>query len=215
MLDMRAGKPQLVSASRHRAGLELTQNGQWNDRILCEGHERVIGCGDDYGVRFCRAVRKAGHLKPSFYANPKGNSLLHFAYAVIWRHWASYQGSADEPRLGPYNEVLLRQLLGGGPYDLEMMLGHSPIVSGSNRLLDFAIAPYRQRLADFNVVHFSLYGIDFYLKTDRRPFPGDWKPYLVNGNDPVFIGRLDDLEWSAIPKLQAIFLQMAKSNWKG
>lgn len=62
MLDLRAAERHLVSGHKDREGVLLKQNGYWDDRVLCDVHEKMIGAADDYGVRFCRAFREARDL---------------------------------------------------------------------------------------------------------------------------------------------------------
>jgi hypothetical protein len=214
MLDMRADSPQLIAGRRQKPGIELRQNGEWNDRILCATHEAAIGSGDDYGVRFCRRWRKLGAgQKIVKVPNPKPDQLLRFAYAIVWRH-AVGQVSPSLLQLGPFERVIFDQLSSDGPYDLQLLIGASPLTL-QGRPLTLAIAPYRDRMTIWNVIHFTLSGLDFYLKVDQRPFPTAFRPYLANDNDPVIISNPGARSVHQVPKLRPIFEQMRKSTWKG
>lgn len=218
MLDMKADSPQLVGGDRHRDGVKLQQNGEWDDALLCANHEGSIGIGDDYGVRFCRYFRTKGIQRPNDRAldvpNVRPDLLMHFAYGVIWRHVASASGRANRLDLGPFGDEMLDAMQARGPYDLELIVGCNPLTARGRRV-DIAIAPYRERMEGWNVWHFAISGLDFYLKTDRRPFPESWRPYLANSNNPIVVGQIDERGFHQVPKLFPILRRMRRTTWKG
>lgn len=218
MLDMKAGSPQLVGGNRHTDGVQLHQNGEWDDALLCAEHEASIGIGDEFGIRFCRSFRTNGIQRSNDRAldvpNAKPDSLMHFAYAVIWRHVASASGRADRLDLGPFGDEMLDAMQTRGPYDLELIVGRNPLTVRDQRV-DIAIAPYRNRMGRWNVWHFTISGLDFYLKTDRQPFPESWRPYLANNNNPIVVGQIDLRGIDQVPNLLPIFQRMQSTTWKG
>ena len=217
MLDMRDGSPQLVGGDVRRDGVRLQQNGEWDDGLLCADHEASIGAGDDYGIRFCRSYRTKGRSRPDGRAldapNPKPDLLVHFAYATAWRHAASAASRADPPALGPFCAEMLEAMERRGPYALELVVGRNPLTIGGKRV-DVAIAPYRQRMYQWNVWHFTISGLDFLLKTDRRPFPASWKPFLANGNDPLVVGLIGERGIDEVPKLMPLLRRMQRTTWR-
>jgi hypothetical protein len=217
MLDIRGSSPQLVAGHRHRDGIELSQNGEWDDTFLCDQHERLIGAGDDYAVRFIRRRLPAGKLQPDGRSkeveNPKPNQLMQFAYAVIWRHVVCESGRALGLGLGPYEKPVRSALLSGGPYDLELLVGINPLVL-EGKSVQVAVGPYRDRMGNWNVWHFTIGGLDFYLKTDARRFPTSWRPYLANGNNPIVLGQTRPRGFHETPKLFPILRRMNQSTWK-
>ena len=218
MLDMKGDSPQLVGGNLHRDGIKLQQNGEWDDALLCANHEESIGAGDDYGVRFCRWFRTKGVARPDDRGldvpNPSPDSLMHFAYAVIWRHVASAAGRRDRPALGCYGGEMLAAMEDRGPYQLELIVGRNPLTVGGERV-DVAIGPYLERMDTWNAWHFTISGLDFHLKTDRRPFPIGWRPYLANGNDPVVVGQIDERGIHQVPKLFPLLRRMRRTTWRG
>lgn len=218
MLDMKADSHQLVGGNRHRDGVKLQQNGEWDDTLICEEHEKSIGSADDYGIRFCRSFRTKGTERPNDRAldvpNPEPDSLVHFAYAVIWRHVASASRRADRLDLGPFGDEMLDAMQARGPYALQLIVGRNPLTVRGQRV-DVAIAPYRERMDRWNVWHFAISGLDFYLKTDRRPFPTSWHPYLANNNNPIVVGQTDERGMHQVPKLFPILRRMRTTTWRG
>ena len=218
MLDLKGGSPQLVAGSRHRDGVKLHQNGEWDERLLCDKHEQLLGAGDDYGVDFCRTWRKRAKRRPDDraleIANPDPDKLVHFAYGVIWRHVHCESGRAFGLELGPYGEHMLRDMESGGPFGLQLLVGRNPLTVDGKRI-DIAVAPYRNQMYQWNVWHFAIAGLDFYLKADRRPFPDGWTPYLANGNDPIVIAQTPVRGMHEAPKLFPIIQRMYRTSWKG
>ena len=214
MLDMRANSPRLVSGSRHRTGVMFKQNGDWDDRILCETHEKIIGCADDYGIGFCRKWQEARSViydgRAFEVPNSRPDMLLHFAYAVVWRH-AMALDVYSSLSLAHYERQILDSLLTRGPYGLQLLIGASPLVL-KGEPVNIGLPPYHERLLGLNVVHFVVSGLSFYLKTDQRTFPASWTPFLANNNERVVLGRLDPLDMRYVPKFRTIFDQMRRRS---
>lgn len=206
MLDIRADATHLVSGSLRRAGVRLRQNGEWDDRLLCDFHEKTIGSADDYGVRFCRTWRELASESFAGRAvqipNREPNELVRFAYAVTWRHAVCKEGRAVGPKLGLYEQMLLERLLGDGPYDLQLLVGINPLTLQGKRFIA-CIPPFRNRFENYSVIQFTISGLDFYLKTDQRDFPDSWIPFLANDNDPVVLGRVDERDALKVPKFRS------------
>lgn len=212
MRDMLLGGPHLVKGSCHKEGVTFQQNGEWDDTFLCHAHEQLIGSGDDYGVRFCRHWQKNASVRPSGSAieipNTKPEALLHFAYAVIWRHALSNRNIG--PELGPYEQLILNALLNRGPYELKLLIGTNPLTIGGQSA-NVAVGPFKIRLADRNVIQFTVSGLDFYLKADRQSFPAGWDQFLANDNKIVAASLLAPLPFQEVRKFRPIFRQMGKA----
>lgn len=220
MLDLRADSAHLLAGVRNQEGVLLSQNGQWDDTFLCDRHERSVGAADDYAVRFIR--RRVPDAKPRsdggmiLVENPRPEQLLHFAYAVVWRHVVSEHGRSHGLKLGGYEQQIRNALLSNGPYDLELLIGFNP-VTVKGEWIQLALAPYRERMpfkTPLNVWHFTIGGLDFYLKTDARQFPQAFRPYLANANNPLVLGPRRKREIHEIPKLRPILQGMMRTTWK-
>jgi hypothetical protein len=93
-----------------------------------------------------------------------------------------------------------------------MIVGRANVIDPRGQPVEFGIAPYRLRLREWTLWHFAIGGFDFYVKTDQRPFPTMWKPFLANDNDPITLPLIDPQRIHEIPKFQPIFLQMLKAR---
>jgi hypothetical protein len=98
---------------------------------------------------------------------------------------------------------------------LEAIVGRSNLTDPAGKIIEVGIAPYRQRLINWTVWTFTIGGLDFYVKTDQRPFPTHWHSFLVNDNDPVILPLIDALPFHEIEKFQPIFRQMLKKRDHG
>ena len=218
MLDMKGTSAQLVGGSLLRDGVKLGQNGEWDDNLLCDDHEKELGAGDDYAIDFCRTWRNKGRPRTGDRAldvpNPEPDKLVHFAYGVVWRHVQCQHGRANGLKLGPYGDDMLEEMQNRGPYSLQLFVGRNPLTLQGQHV-DIAVGPYRVRMDAWSVWHFTIAGLDFYLKTDRRSFPDSWLPYLGNGNDPIVIGQTAERGMHEVPKLFPVLRRMRRTTWKG
>ena len=78
--------------------------------------------------------------------------------------------------------------------------------------INIGLPPYHERLSGYNVVHFVVSGLSFYLKTDQRPFPSSWAPLLAEDNERVILGKLNPLDVRYVPKFRTLFEQMRKRS---
>src|SRR5262249_39084309 len=141
-------------------------------------------------------------------SNPEPGLLIRFIYATVWRRVLSSDGKRIGLSLGPFREVIEDHLFGTGPASLPAIVGRANLRSLDGTHAMVAIPPYRQKLANWNVWHFHVAGLDAYLKTDQRPFPADFSPYLVNDNDPLTLVQIDPLRVDQVPILQPVLQQM-------
>lgn len=208
--DIRGSETKVVEGSRHKDGVKFRQNGEWDDGILCDLHERLIGSGDDYGIDFVRRVagtplhkEKRLHL-----SNPKPDALIQFAYATVWRFCVARGYSHLKQALGPYEDCLRRMLLAETAPSLQVLITQRPFHLNKESSINIAVLPYRTKLLSWNVWHFVVRNSSFFIKTDQRPFPWNWSPYVVNGNQNLQIPVGDSLSIVDVPVFKPIFARM-------
>jgi hypothetical protein len=211
---IRGAEKHVIEGDRDRAGVRLTQGGLWDDQLLCEVHEASLGAADDYAIRLSRRFEKSGTIAPSGTSyrlgNPQPELLLRFAYATIWRHVVSKHGASHALDLGPYRRKIEEYLFNGASLALEAIVGRSNVVDPHGNPIEVGIAPYKSKLYGWTIWLFTIGGFDFYIKTDQRPFPKAWQPFLVNDNDPLVLPLIDAMPLHQIEKFQPIFKQMLK-----
>jgi len=113
--------------------------------------------------------------------------------------------------LGPYKQALERYLFEEQQAPLEVLVGRASLLMADGSEARIAIPPYSRRMGEWRVWHFFVGGLDVYLKTDKRPFPQEWRPYLANGNDPLTLPTIDPLPVAKIKMLHPIFRKMASA----
>lgn len=192
-------------------GVRYSQSGLWDDSILCAEHERELHIGDDYAIRLVRNFPKVSSpLETGFgfnVRNPKLQLLLKFIHSIVWRYVVSRDGQRFGLNLGPYLEMVRNYVFLGAGQPLQAIVGRSNLRDPSGKSLEIGIPPYRQKFKHRNVWHFQIGGFDFYLKTDQRPFPAEFEPYLAD-KDPLVCGMIDPVDLASVPMFQGIFANM-------
>lgn len=218
MLDMRTDDRPLIEASRHRPGYVERQNGIWDDRFLCKTHEDAAGGGDDYAIRLSRRLLEKSWRHPEGDAyqidNPKPELLQRFVYGTVWRHVAAPISALSKLRLGPYQERIEHALFNGGPFDLPIIAAITNVTGQGGRLVPMALAPYRTKLMDTWVWHFVVGYFDLMLKTDGRPWPVEWRPYLAD-RDPLTLFQADRVDLATVPFLRELTDRVRASPYRG
>lgn len=211
MLDLRGAEKHLFEGNSERVGVRFSQNGNWDDTVLCKNHEDICGKGDDYVIQFSRRLtRDAKHTTTGAYtiSNPRPDLLIKFIYATVWRRVISRDGRYHNLDLGPFRQAIEDHLLAKGPASLPAIVARANLINADGEPAGMAIPPYRQRLGNWNVWHFHIGGFDIYLKTDHRPFPAQFSPFLANDNDMLTLVQIDPLRSDRVPILQPILKQM-------
>lgn len=186
-----AGAKHVIEVDGDRPGVRFHQSGAFDPDLLCYTHEQAAGLGEDYSIRWVRSARKQVASQPSnewTVPNAKPDYLLRFTYAAVWKAAVTTLNGPSTGSLGPYEKILRDAIFFGGPLCLDLLVG----VSGSTvqgQALDIVISPYATRLDRWRVWHFAIGPIIFYLKTDKRPWPADFRPYLANGNDRIILAE--------------------------
>lgn len=212
MLAMRGEAKSLVQGDRFTKGVKLPQNGDWDDLMLCDAHEKQIGRGDDYAVRLLRRAPDAPMImdgRATMLDNPDPDLLVHFIYGTVWRHVVSGIRRGEPLRLGPYKDELLTRLLDNGPYDLQTIVARSGMMLRELGPIDMALNPYRVKMMERSAWRFALNGFEFYLLTDRRKLPDIWKDYVANDNRVLVAANGHGVDIRAMPSLRPIIDRMS------
>jgi hypothetical protein len=210
-LDVRGTDPNLVEGSATKDGMTYRQNGYWDDAMLCLEHEQQSGRGDKYAIEFIRAFKASGTRRHGGLSvpNPKPEALAHFVQSTVWKTVMSKYGVIYGLSLGPYEAQIRRRVFGGAGTDLPFLVAQHRLNQGSEPAR-MVIPPYRQKLRDRRVWMFVIGGLQFHLKTDKRPFPQSWEPYLGNDNDPLVLADGPELDVLEARALKPIFDRMMR-----
>lgn len=209
-LDIRGDAASVVEGSRFQDGYSLRQNGIWDDELLCEEHEKKSGLGEKYSIELIRSLpTKAVRQFENAWAlpNPRPELLAHFVHATVWKFAVSRYGRANDLSLGRYEKELRSRVFEGADPDLQFLVGRHKFVLSEKRV-PIGIPPHRRKLGDLGIWLFVIGGLQFHLKTDKRPFPTSWQPYLGNGNDPLILTDGFELDILELPMLRPIIQRM-------
>lgn len=210
--DIRRDEKNVVEGSRFRKGVLLRQNGQWDDSILCYEHEIQGGLGDDYTIELLRYAKNSKLGKTDYGAtilpNPKPELLVHFAYACIWRFAVARGNDKMKKRLGPYEKRIRNILFNDATPDIEVVIWKRSYHIGHSSPTDVAVMPYRTKLKDWNIWTFVIGGMGFFIKTDSRPFPTDWKPFIANDQRSLIYAENPSVDFRTVPAYQTTLQSM-------
>lgn len=211
MLDVRGNDPHLHQIQLDREGSKFLQNGPWDDDILCAEHEELTQAADDYAAKFCReAVAKVSQSSGrGTIPNPKPDLLAKFAYQTVWRFSGSRLGRGVNT-LGPFSDIMRDCSFGSRTPELPVLLARNHLTMPDGSESSLVVAPFPSRLGQWRCWLFSVGGVQFYTKCDRRPFPNGWQDYFANRNNPAVILKLEKMQAHLVPILQPVMRQMAK-----
>ena len=209
MKDLSGKDPHLHEVTENRNGTKFLQSGPFDDQILCLAHEQQTQAADRYGIEFCRRViaevPQNGARAQVKNSNP--DLLVRFACLNIWRYCVSKYGPGIE-KLGPYGKQLQAAVF-DEIHDLPLLfLSRNHLKMDSETESTMAIAPFPVRLGDVRCWLFSVSGVQFYLKLDKRPLPGENEGFAANGADPVTLLQLDSMLTQNVPILRRMLANM-------
>lgn len=162
--------------------------GDYDPDILCGDCDRLLGQLDQYALetlkRFDALPRKLGQMIGM--PGVDGDHLARFVLSVIWRASISQREPYANLSLGPYEERAGLVAFGKIPlvdlpeYDLLAFRYHSDDGFDPRR---FYSAPTSVRSDGINTISVALAGVRMIAKMDKRSFPAEIRPVVVNGND--------------------------------
>ena len=209
MLDVRGTDSYLHQIEIDRDGTTFLQNGLWDSNILCATHEECTQNADKFAVEFCRNVvaeiPQVSGTPQTMRAKP--DLLEKFAYQTIWRFCASQKGRGLGV-LGPYGRAIEGHVFGNRRISLPILIARNHLKMPNGTESSLVVAPFPTRLAHWRCWLFSVGGVQFYVKLDKRPFPIDWRTYEANATDPVRLFQLDAMKAFDVPILQPLMKRM-------
>lgn len=174
--------------NRDASSFQPSQNGRYDDAILCATCDNILGKDERYAFEMLRTIRGSAPdiVGRAFMVDGvEGNRLLRFAAGTVWKFTLtkSHYGRID---IGPYASTLQAFLFkgvdGGGAVDAFLMKLHS-----GDEASYFNRAPSPERYEGLNFVRFSVGGFVFLLKLDRRPAANVPAAAWLRGNTNILI----------------------------
>ena len=209
MFDIRGDEPYLHTVTQDQMGTKFSQSGPIDDQILCLLHEQQTEDADRYGIEFCRRViaEVPQNGERALVQNSNPDLLVRFACLIVWRHCISKHGPGI-CALGPYGQQLQTAIFDDVSRLPILYLARNHLRMDNQTESTIALAPFPVRLADVRCWLFSVSGVQFYLKLDKRSLPGDGESFAANGADPVTLLQLGPTLAHNVPILQSMMANM-------
>lgn len=209
MVDLRGDDPHLHEVTKDRKGTRFLQTGPIDDQILCQSHEQQTQTADRYGIEFCRRViaEVPQDGATAQISNPDPDMLVRFACLMIWRYCISKYGRGIGS-LGPYRNQLQAAVFNDARDLPVMLLARNHLRLDGKIESQLAIAPFPVRLAKVRCWLFSVSGVQFFLKLDKRSLPGESEGFAANGANPVTLLQADPMLTQNVPILRDLMTNM-------
>lgn len=175
-------------ANRDISSFQPSQNGRYDDDILCAACDNRLGLDEKYAFETLAAIRKAAtHIVNRGFVveGISGDRLLRFAAGIVWKY-ALTKPHYGRIEIGPYADKLRGLLFGDGlgspAIDAFLMKLHT----GDDEPY-FYRAPSPERYEGLNFVRFSVGGFIFLLKLDQRSAPSLPPSSWLRANTDILI----------------------------
>lgn len=210
MLDLRGQDSYLHEVTDDRKRTRFLQSGPIDDQIFCLRHEGLTQRADRYGIDFCR---RAHELVPQnglrgTVPNPDPDLLVEFACLMVYRFCISKYGTGVGA-LGPYGSKLQEIVFADTLVYPMLFLARNHLRVDGQTEATIAIAPFPVRLGGIRCWLFCVSGVQFFLKLDQRPLPGERDGFAANKANPVMLLQLDPMLTRDVPILQQLMSNMA------
>jgi len=147
----------------------VSNTGVYDRDILCADCDGILGQYEGYAHAILKRLRTiqapAGTIVP---VDPiDGDMMTRFAAGIAWKY-AVTKPERGQLSLGPYQAILARVALGGGPIPHSIDVAMIRIVELDGDVYYYR-APVPDRKYDANVIRFCVGSFVFFLKIDKRP----------------------------------------------
>lgn len=183
--------------NRDISSFQPSQNGRYDDTILCATCDNRLGMDEKYAFETLAAIRKAApHIVNRRFAveGISGDRLLRFAAGIVWKY-ALTKTHYGRIEIGPYAAKLRELLFGDGPGSPAIDAFLMKLHTGDDEPY-FYRAPSPERYEGLNFVRFSVGGFIFLLKLDQRSAPSLPHSAWLRGNSNISIPAMpfDNIE---------------------
>jgi hypothetical protein len=214
--DLKEGEKHVISGSRHRTGIRSSQAGSFDSNILCSKHENFTAPLDKYGVKFIRKseliFRTSSSINAYEVPNDHPNLLHRFALAVVWREVHSINGIQSRLSLGRYEESVRAAVFGLEPLGWPLWVQRTRFTLGQKPPINFAVHPYRIRLAGRNAWTFTALGHGFFLISDNQGIPATYDFVRADMANPALVLVGHEQDFRTVGTLKSILANMLRRD---
>src|SRR5262249_32645073 len=171
------------------------QAGHYDSNILCEDCERKFSPYDAHGHSVFTNVFK----EPNIYRDRDGYECAYllpnvdfrllklFVLGLLWKASVSRLFFYCKVDLGQRHESKIKSLIANGTIedgdDYQFVCSHHKDHPYPNVILP----PLSQRIDGINYVHLYLPNVQFLVKVDKRPLPGDFARIMIRPEPPHYM----------------------------
>lgn len=150
----------------------LSQNGLFDDSILCQECDNCLGENEKYAFETLRVLRDAGAHKLNTHVGitpVSGDRFIRFAAGISWKYCVT-KPNYGRIKIGPYADILKEVALGqrNVPPAVDMFMIQLKALQFEER---FFRAPKPDRQFGTNFIRLTLGAFLMFLKIDNRPSP--------------------------------------------
>ena len=185
--EVRGANKSLALTNRDLSSFQPSQNGRFDDQILCRECDNLLGKEEKYAFETLSRVRSAtAHAATHQLINGlDGTRLFRFAAGVAWK-FALTKEHYGRIEIGPYKEALRRIIFhkqNAAPHvDAFMMRIHDGTDSAR-----FFRAPSPERYNSVNFIRLCVGGFVFLIKIDKRPVNSLPNQSWLRANNEVLV----------------------------
>lgn len=188
-----------------------THHGVWDKNLLCAECDRALGDLDNSALNVCRRFLGEHRVMDGYFVmdNVDGDQFAKFILSVLWRASISTRREFTRVSLGPYEAIAGEVTFGARPLteipSYQLIVSRYQVSNRFNPAQNYTM-PVRANYGDFKGWAFALHGFSILAKLDKRPFPAEWRPAIVNGNTALtgaFVDYLSTIEGKAIMGMAA------------
>jgi hypothetical protein len=177
--------------NRDISSFQPSQNGRYDDAILCSACDNALGKHEKYAFETLAAIRTAAPdiVDRAFMVDGvDGDRLLRFAAGIVWKY-ALTKRDYGRIEIGPYTRRLQQMLFEDSPPQLEIDAFLMKLHSGDD-MAYFYRAPSPERYEGLNFIRFSVGGFIFLVKLDQRKVSSLPKAAWLRGSSSLLIPAL-------------------------
>lgn len=170
----------------------FTQNGIWQQGIICSECDGKLGVLDDYGYRVLPEQLDQSKIKQvgpgmSFYelGTIDVEKFKRFLVALVWRASIASHDMFRFSKIGKYYEDKFKNILTNKSTSLLYRVGCVVIHLKPPRYDRILLPPFENDCEGVRIIQFYLYPWKLLVKLDRRPFGNTFNPIALKESVPA------------------------------
>jgi hypothetical protein len=211
--DLRGDRTESWIGSSRQPGKTHTQAGLF-DYFLCEHHEKATQAADNYAVDFVREFKLTDEeLRARLFIRDDVDTkmLIRFACTTIWRYHQSTRPETALVDVGPWEPIMRAVAFDGDVSkapDVLVCASYHQTVRPELPADAILMTPEPTEQLGLHLVPFTINGVMFVTKLDRRAWSPNLEPYAINNEPSRIMGLVRVWDELDLQELQKAINQM-------